>query len=87
MMLPLPFPCMTRTSCFMLQDHAENVGLECRWQSFPQSGGDGADLPIRGGVIDCDIETAETRDGLVDHARTSVLLADVGVDELRLRTQ
>ena len=69
------------------QDHAENVGLERRGKAFRGLVRDRADLAFGGGVVHRDIETAKPRDGLVDHSADVILLADVGVDELGLRTE
>src|SRR6202011_925401 len=69
------------------QDHAENVGLERRGKAFRGLVRDRADRTFGGGVVHCDIETAKPRDGLVDHSADIILLADVGVDELGLRTE
>src|SRR6202040_1500319 len=48
---------------------------------------DRADLAFGGGVVHRDIETAKPRDSLVDQSADIILLADVGVDELGLRTE
>ena len=83
MMLPLPWACMARTSCFMLRTTprtlVSNVAakLSAVW----------SDLAFGGGIVHRDIETAKPRDGLVDHSADVIVLADVGVDELGLRTE
>src|SRR5438477_5525347 len=48
---------------------------------------DRTDLAFGGGVVHRDIDTAKPCDGLVDHGADIVLLADVGIDELGLRTE
>ncbi len=67
--------------------HAEDVGVERRGEAFRGLIRDRTDLTFGGGVVHGDIETAEPRHGLVDHAADVSLLADVGVDELGLRSQ
>src|SRR6202051_5013141 len=69
------------------QDHAKNVGLERRGKAFRTLVRDRAARTFGGGVVHGDIETAEPRDGLVDHGADIIFLADVGVDELGLRTE
>jgi hypothetical protein len=69
------------------QDHAENVGLERRSKAFGGLVRDRTNLASGGGVVHRDIETAKPRDSLVDQRTDVILLADVGVDELGLRTQ
>src|ERR1700733_5168367 len=69
------------------QDHAENVGLERRCKAFGGLVRDRADRTFGGGIVHGDIETAEPRNGLVDHGADVIFLADVGVDELGLRTE
>jgi hypothetical protein len=79
-MLPLPCPCMTH---FVLhaQDHAENICVERRGIAFRGLVRDRTNLAFGAGIVHRDIETAKSRDGLVDQS------ADVGVDELGLRTE
>jgi hypothetical protein len=48
---------------------------------------DRANLAFGAGIVHRDIETAKPCDGLVDHRADVILLADVGVDELGLRTE
>jgi hypothetical protein len=72
---------------FHAQDHAENVGLERRSKGFRGLVRDRADLAFGAGVVHREIETAKSCDGLVDQSADVILLADVGVDELGLRTQ
>src|SRR6202051_2597177 len=69
------------------QDHAKNVGLERRGKAFRGLVRDRANYTFGGGVVYGDIETAKPRDGLVDHGADVIFLADVGVDELGLRTE
>src|SRR6266403_3603380 len=69
------------------QDHAENVGLERRGKAFRGLVRDRTNLAFGGGVVHRDIETAKPCDGLVYHGANVILLADVGVDELGLRTE
>src|SRR3981189_1707558 len=69
------------------QDYAENVGLERRGKAFRGLVRDQADLAFGGGVVHRDIETAKPCDGLVDQSADLILLADVGVDALGLRTE
>ena len=74
MMLPLPWACIA-------QDHAENVGLECRGKAFGSLICDQAALTFGACVVDRDV------DGLINHVADIIFLADVGVDELGLCTQ
>ena len=69
------------------QDHAENVGLERRGKAFGGLVRDRADLAFGSGIVHRDIETTKPRDCFVDQGADVILLADVGVDELRLRTE
>src|ERR1700677_3070003 len=66
------------------QEHAENVGVEGRGVAFRGLVGDRARLTLGAGVVHRDIETAKPADGLVDQSANLILLAYVGVDELRL---
>ena len=86
MMLPLPWACMARSSCFMLRiaprTLVSNVAakLSAVWSVIgpPYFGA---------GVVHGDIETAEPCDGLSTMLRNVILLAHVGVDELGFRTE
>src|ERR1700682_4916219 len=86
MMLPLPWACMARTSCFMLRTTprtlVSNVAakLSAVWSVI---------RPIWpcGGVVHRDIETAKPCDGILDHGAVVVFLANVGMNELGLGTQ
>jgi hypothetical protein len=69
------------------QDHAENIGVEGRGIAFRGLVGDRADLAFGAGIVHRDIETAKPRDGLVDQGADIIVLADVGIDELGLRTE
>jgi serine/threonine protein kinase len=69
------------------QDHAENIGLKRRGKTFRGLIRDRTDLAFGGGIVHRDIDTAKPCDGLVDHGADIVLLADVGIDELGLRTE
>src|SRR6202022_2323438 len=69
------------------QDHAKNVGLERRGKAFRGLIRDRADLAFGGGIVHRDIETAKPCDGLINQSADVILLADVGVDELGLRTE
>ena len=69
------------------QDHAENIGVERRGIAFRGLVRDRADLAFGAGIVHRDIETAKPCDGLVDQSADVILLADVGVDELGLRTE
>jgi hypothetical protein len=44
-------------------------------------------LALGGGVVHGDIETPESRNGPVHHIANVLFLANIGVDELGLRTQ
>src|SRR5260221_491747 len=69
------------------QDHAENIGVERRGIAFRGLVRDRATLAFGAGIIYRDIETAKPRDGMVNQSADLILLADVGVDELGLRTE
>src|ERR1700704_4243561 len=86
-MLPLPCPCMTRTSCFMLRITPRNILVERRGIAFRGLVRDRANLAFGAGIVHRDIETAKPCDGLVDQGADIILLADVGVDELGFRTE
>ena len=60
MMLPLLRACMARTSCFMPRTAPHNVGLESRGKAFHGLVRDRADLAFGGGVVNRDIDTAES---------------------------
>src|SRR5260370_31590660 len=68
------------------QDHAENIGLERRGKAFRGLVRDWTNLAFGGGIVHRDIDAAKPCDGLVDHGADIVLLADVGIAELGLRT-
>jgi hypothetical protein len=69
------------------QDHAENIRVERRGIAFCGLIGDRANLAVGAGIVHRDIEPAKPCDGLVDQSADVTLLADVGVDELGLRTE
>ena len=69
------------------QDHAEDVGVERRGIVFRGLVRDRANLAFGASVVHRDIETAKPCDGLVDQGPDVILFADVGVDELGLRTE
>src|SRR6202051_569698 len=69
------------------QDHAENIRVERRGIAFRSLVRDRANLAFGAGIVHRDIETAKPWDGLVDQSADVILLADVGVDELGLRTE
>src|SRR6266436_3480622 len=66
------------------QDHAENIGVECRGITFRGLVGDRADLAFGAGIIHRDIEAAKPRDGLVDQSADVILLAHIGADKIGL---
>jgi hypothetical protein len=74
---------------FMLhaQDHAENIRVERRGVAFHGLVRDRADRAFGRGVVHRDIDTATPCDGLVNQSADVMLLADIGVDELGLRTE
>src|ERR1700688_1938738 len=69
------------------QDHAENIRVEGRGITFRGLVRDRANPAFGAGIVHRDIETAKPCDGLVDKGADIILLADVGVDELGLRTE
>src|SRR5882724_5092800 len=69
------------------QDHAENIRIERRGIAVRGLVCDRAHLAFRARIVHRDIETAKPCDGLVDQSTHVILLANVGVDELRLRTE
>src|SRR4029077_10401729 len=69
------------------QDHAENIRVEGRGVAFRRLVGDRANLAFGAGIVHRDIEAAKPCDGLVDQSADVIVLADVGVDELGLRTE
>src|SRR5207253_5591719 len=69
------------------QDHAENIRVERRGIAFRGLVRDRANLAFGAGIVHRDIESAKPCDGLVDQSADVILLADVGVDELGLRTE
>src|ERR1700733_1665816 len=69
------------------QDHAENIRVERRGIAFRGLVGDRADLAFGASIVHRDIETAKPCDGLIDQSADVILLADVGIDKLGLRTE
>src|SRR6185503_6621173 len=69
------------------QDHTENIRVERRGVAFRGLVRDRADLAFGSSIVHRDIETAKPCDGLVDQSADVILLADVGLDELGLRTE
>jgi hypothetical protein len=69
------------------QDHAENICIECRGIAFRGLVRNRANLAFGASIVHRDIETAKPCDGLVDQSADVILLADVGIDELGLRTE
>ena len=69
------------------EDHAENIRVECRGIAFRGLIRDRANLAFGAGIVHRDIETAKPCDGLVDQSADVIFVADVGIDELGLRTE
>src|SRR5258707_9493211 len=69
------------------KNHAENIRVERRGIAVRSLIRDRANLAFGTSIVHRDIETAKPRDGLVDQSADVILLADVGVDELALRTE
>jgi hypothetical protein len=69
------------------QDNAEDIGVERRGIAFRGLLRDRADLAFGAGIVHRDIDAAKASYGLVDQSADVILLADVGVDELGLRTE
>ncbi len=69
------------------QDHAENIGVERRRIALRGLVRDRATLSFGACIVHRDIETAKPCDGFVDQGADVILLADIGVDELGLRTE
>jgi hypothetical protein len=69
------------------QDHAKNIGVERRGIAFRGLVRDRATLAFGAGIVHSDIETAKPCDDPVNQSADVIVLADVGVDELGLRTQ
>jgi hypothetical protein len=67
------------------QDHAENIRVERRGIGFRGLVRDGANPAVGASIVDRDIETAKLCDGPVDQSADLILVADVGVDELKER--
>jgi hypothetical protein len=44
-------------------------------------------LALGAGIVHCDIEATKPRDRLVDQSADVILLANIGIDELGLRTE
>ena len=87
MMLPPPLSLHGAHFVLHAQDHAENIGVERRGIALCGLIGDRPNLAFGAGIVHRDIETAKPRDGLVDQSADVFVLADVGVDELGLRTE
>jgi hypothetical protein len=69
------------------QERAKHIRLEHRSEAVWRLLNHRTRLAFRASIVDGDIEAAESRDGLVDHGADVILLTDVGVDELGLRTE
>ncbi len=69
------------------QNHTKNIGVERRGIAVRGLVRDRAHLPFGSGIVHGDIETPKARDGRVDQSADIILLANVGVDELGLRTE
>ncbi len=69
------------------QDYAENIRLERRGIGFRGLVRDRANPAVGASIVDRDIETAKLCDGPVDQSADFILVADVGVDELGLRSE
>jgi hypothetical protein len=64
------------------QQHAQNIGFERRRIAFRSLLGHGAGRSFRAGVVDGDVDAAESRHGSIDETTDIVLVAHVGPDEL-----
>src|ERR1700691_1680021 len=69
------------------QNHPQDIGLERRGKTLRGLVRDRADLSLGSRIVHGDVETAKPRHGLVDHVAHVILLANVGVDELRFRAK
>ena len=86
-MLPLPWACMARTSCFMLSTTPRTLVSNVAAKLSAVWSRNWADRTFGGGVVHRDIETAKPCEGFIDHGADVILLANIGVDELGLRTE
>lgn len=86
-MLPLPLRGHCAQLVFHAQQRAEHIGVEGRGVALRRLIDDRAGLAFRAGVVDGDIEAAEAGDGLVHQSADLGVVAHVGFDEERLRTQ
>jgi hypothetical protein len=69
------------------QNHTENIRVERRGIAFRGLLRNRANLAFGASIVQRDIETAKPCDGFVDQCADVTLLADIGVDELGLRTE
>jgi hypothetical protein len=69
------------------QKHPENIRVERRGIAFRGLVRDRSHLTFGGSIVDRDIETTESSDGLVDRIADVSFFTDVGVDELGLGTE
>ena len=81
MMLPLPSPFMTRTSCFMLRITPRTFVSNVAVIAFRGLVRDRANLAFRAGVIHRDIEAPEALDCPVDETADILLVLNIGLDE------
>ena len=69
------------------EQRAEHIGVEGGGIAFRGLVRDRAGSAFGAGIVHCNIEAPEALDGPVDQGADVIFLADVGIDELGLRTK
>src|SRR5260370_41786282 len=87
MMLPLPWACMARTSCFMLRTTPRTLVSNVAAKLSAVCSVIGPTAPSVAALFTATSRRPNPATALSTRARTSFLLADIGVDELGLRTE
>ena len=86
-MLPLPCACITRISCFMLEQHTEHIGIEGGRVALGGLLLHRTGRAFGAGIADGHIEPAEPSYGLVDQVADFVFMANVSADEFSFHAE
>ena len=65
----------------------EHIGIECGGKAVAGLFRHRPKLALGACVVDCGVEPAEPRDGPIHQRADIIVVADIGVDELRLRAE
>src|ERR1700745_1445071 len=82
-MLPLPWACITRSSCFMLSQCAEHIGIEGCGVALRVLLRHRTGLAFRAAGVDGRIQAGEAPDGLIDQLADLIVVLNIDLDDRR----